>query len=54
MTDELYEQYKNDKDFKHYVDQWAKNHNMSIFEVFSFNILKEYARYCKEKEADKI
>lgn len=30
MTDELYEQYKNDKDFKHYVDQWAKNHNLYI------------------------
>lgn len=45
MTDELYALYHEDKDFKEYVDKWAKNHDLGIFEVFRFNILQEYAKY---------
>ena len=48
MSEELYELYKTDKDFKEYVDKWAKNHNLSVFEVFRFDILKEYAKWLKE------
>ena len=53
MTDELYDLYKRDPDFKEYVDKWAKNHDISIYEVFRFDILKEYARYIKEVKGDK-
>lgn len=48
MTDELYELYQSDEDFKEYVDKWAKNHDLSIYEVFRFNILQEYAKWLKE------
>ena len=48
MTDELYNLYQQDKDFKDYVDKWAQNHNLSIYEVFRFNILQEYAKWLKE------
>lgn len=48
MSDELYDLYKRDADFKEYVDKWAKNHDLSIFEVFRFNLLQEYAKYLKE------
>lgn len=49
MNDELYELYQKDKDFKEYVDKWCHNHDLSIFEAFNFNILREYAKYVKEK-----
>jgi len=48
MNDEYYDLYKRDPDFKEYVDKWAKNHDLSIFEVFRFNLLQEYAKYLKE------
>ncbi len=47
-TSELYDLYKHDPDFKSYVDLWAKNHDLSIYEVFRFNILQEYAKWLKE------
>ena len=50
MTDELYELYKKDADFKEYVDKWCKAHDLGIFEAFRFDILKEYAKYVKEKK----
>ena len=53
MTDELYDLYKRDPDFAEYVDKWAHNHNLSIFEVFRFDILKEYAKWLKENKHDK-
>ena len=34
MNEELYELYKEDKDFKQYVDAWCKDHDLSIFEAF--------------------
>lgn len=54
MTDELYDLYKRDPDFAEYVDKWAKNHNLSIFEVFRMNILGEYAKWLKENKNGKI
>lgn len=48
MTDELYTLYKSDEDFKEYVDKWAKKHDLSIYEVFRFEILNEYRKWLKE------
>ncbi len=50
MTDELYELYQKDEDFKEYVDRWCKAHSLGIYEAFRFNILQEYAKYLKEKK----
>lgn len=49
-TDELYALYQSDEDFKQYVDKWAQNHNLVIFEVFRLNILQEYAKYIRENK----
>lgn len=48
MTEELYDLYERDEDFRHYVDEWARNHNLSKDEIFRFNILREYVKYLKE------
>lgn len=48
MSEELYELYQSDADFKRYVDEWCRNHDLSIWEAFRFNILQEYAKYIKE------
>lgn len=48
MTDELYNLYKQDEDFKRYVDEWCKARNVSIFEAFRLNILQEYGKWIKE------
>lgn len=50
MSEELYTLYQEDADFKEYVDKWAKNHDLSIYEVFRFDILKEYAKWLKEQK----
>lgn len=49
-TDELYTLYKDDVDFKRYVDEWSRNHNLTIFEIFHFDILREYAKWLKEQK----
>ena len=48
MTDELYDLYKRDADFKEYVDKWCRNHDLDLFEALSLNLLQEYAKYIKE------
>ena len=50
MSDELYDLYKRDPAFKHYVDAWCQTHNLSIFEAFTRNILREYAKWLKENK----
>lgn len=50
MTKELNTLYKNDPDFKHYVDEWCRNHNLEKEQVFNFNILREYAKYVRENK----
>ena len=50
MSEELYQLYQSDKDFKEYVDKWAQAHELSIFEVFRLDILKEYAKWLKERK----
>ena len=48
MSEELYTLYQEDADFKEYVDRWCKQHNLSIFEAFQLNLIREYAKYVKE------
>ena len=50
MTDELYDLYKRDEDFKRYVNAWCDKHNIGIFEAFRMNILQEYGKYIKENK----
>ena len=50
MTDELYDLYKRDPDFKHYVDSWCQKHNIGPFEAFRMNILQEYGKYIRENK----
>ena len=49
MTDELYDLYKNDPDFKAYVDRWCVKHQLSIFEAFRMRILQEYGEWRKQQ-----
>lgn len=52
MNNELYELYQKDKDFKEYVDKWCKSHGLEVEQAFNFDILREYARYVKERNHD--
>ena len=47
-SDEYYDLYKRDADFKEYVDKWRKDHDLGLFEALRMNILQEYAKYLKE------
>ena len=49
ITDELYDLYKNDPDFKEYVDRWCQKHQLSIFEAFRMRILQEYGEWRKQQ-----
>jgi hypothetical protein len=50
MTEELYDLYKRDPDFKRYVDKWCEVHHLSIFEAFRINILQEYGKWLKSQK----
>lgn len=50
MTDELYTMYRENDDFKGYVDRWCKNHDKSIYEAFRYVLVKEYAKWLKEQK----
>ena len=50
MKDELRTLYKTDADFRHYVDEWSRNHNLSKEQIFEFDILQEYVKWLKEVE----
>ena len=49
MTDELYDQYKNDKDFKYYVETYCRCRSLGIFEGMGHLMVKEVAKYYKDK-----
>ena len=53
MSEELYDLYKHDPDFKHYVDAWCAKHDLGIFEAFGRNILQEYGKWVKENKNGK-
>ena len=48
MTDELYDLYQTNEDFKHYVDAWCQKNNQGIFEAFRYKMVAEYAKCLKE------
>ena len=50
MTDELYTMYRENDDFKGYVDRWCKNRDRNIYEAFRFVLVKEYAKLLKEQK----
>ena len=50
MTDELYDLYRENDDFKEYVDRWCKQRGQSIYEAFRFVIVREYAKWIKENK----
>lgn len=50
MTDELYTLYRENNDFKEYVDRWCKARGNGIFEAFNFVIVREYAKWLKESK----
>lgn len=52
MSEELYELYKSNPDFKVYVDRWCAKHNLGIFEAFRMNILQNYAAWLKHRKED--
>ena len=49
-SDEIYTLYKQDNDFKEYVDKWCKKHDLSIFEAFRMAILREYYEDYKKRK----
>lgn len=49
MSEELYEFYKANEDFKRYVDIWCRVRDMSIFQAFTIKIVREYAEWIKNK-----
>jgi len=49
MTDELYDLYKQDEDFKRYVDEWCRKHDLGIFEAFRMRILQEYGEWRRQQ-----
>ena len=49
-SDEYYDLYKRDADFKEYVDRWCKNHGLGLFEALQLNLLQEYAKDLKERK----
>lgn len=48
MNEELYELYKNNPEFKGYVDQWCKQKGCGIFEALRYKLIQEYAKIVKE------
>lgn len=54
MTDELYDQYKNDKSFKTYVETYCRSRGLGPFEALSHITVKEVAKYYRNKDRDVI
>lgn len=54
MTDELYDQYKNDKNFKTYVEAYCRSRGLGPFEALSHITVREVAGYYKIKDKDVI
>lgn len=54
MKDELYWQYKNDEEFKDYVDKYCAKHYKNIFEAFEDQMIEEAANNIKNQRKDII
>lgn len=54
MKEELYTQYKNDKDYAAYVDRYCKSRNLGLFEALAHRTVSEVAEYYKTAKKDKI
>lgn len=50
--DELYDLYKRDKHFRHYADSECKKRECELLEVLDLKILREYAKYLKERNCN--
>ena len=50
MSEELYGLYEHDPDFKRYVDEWCRKHDLKKEQVFELNVLKEYEKWLKENK----
>lgn len=50
MLDELLTLYNQDKDFAHFVDAYKTKHQLSLRDVLDHKILREYAKYIREKK----
>lgn len=50
---ELKRFYKENADFREYVDRFVKSRKSSVDEVLSLVVTQEYAQYVKEANADK-
>ena len=44
MEEKLYALYKNDEDFKDYVDRYCTKHNINIFEAFDHRMIRIVAK----------
>lgn len=49
MHDEIYDLYRNNKDFKHYVDTYCADRSVGIFEALAHITVKEVAAYYEDK-----
>lgn len=54
MKDEIYDLYKKDSDFKHYVDTYCADRSIGIFEALAHITVREVAKYYEEKTNDVI
>ena len=50
MHDEIYDLYRNNKDFKHYVDTYCADRSVGIFEALAHITVKEVGRYYEDKD----
>lgn len=53
-NDEIYELYRKDADFKHYVESYCAERSVGIFEALAHITVKEVAAYYEDKAKDDI
>ena len=42
--------YKQNKDFRDYVDKYCRKHDKTVDEVIKHELVREYGKMCREKE----
>lgn len=53
MNEELYDLYKRDIDFKHYVDAFCQSHGLGLFEALDIKLLQLYGEYIKQGKGER-